>query len=183
MFTVYILAYVLYLYIDVIFVFLSFHNHQSELHAPAKKYMYISISAKPDSPRPPKMMILHWILSLNMLNCSIQTIVLPTPFLPPFVKSKGINRLGMSVWYHGMGIMGLPFPNIPKSTHEIDFFFFFWCQKSDKYRNDDAMMNWDPLITWWKIRGRHFDNMMTKLGALDWGPFALWWYNGEFENP
>ena len=109
MFTVYILAYVLYLYIDVIFVFSSFHNHQSELHAPTEKYMYISISAKPDSPRPLKMMILHWILSLNMLNCSIQTIVLPTPFLPPFVKSKGINRLGIFCLVSWYGYNGSPF--------------------------------------------------------------------------
>ena len=43
---------------------------------------------------------------------------------------------------------------------------------------DDAMMNWDPLITWWKIRGHHFDDMVRKLGALDGamenlGPFTL----------
>ena len=43
---------------------------------------------------------------------------------------------------------------------------------------DDAMMNWNPLITRWEIRGYHFDDMMSKLWALDsamenLGPFAL----------
>ena len=44
---------------------------------------------------------------------------------------------------------------------------------------ENAMMNWDPLIMWWKIRGHHFDDMMRKLEALDGmmeklRPFALW---------
>ena len=32
---------------------------------------------------------------------------------------------------------------------------------------DEAMINWDLLITWWEIRGDHFEDMMRKLGALD----------------
>ena len=43
---------------------------------------------------------------------------------------------------------------------------------------DDAMVNWDPLITRWEIRGHYFDDMMRILRALDGakkklGPFAL----------
>ena len=53
------------------------------------------------------------------------------------------------------------------------------------WRNDEL----EPLITWREIRGHHFDCMMRKLGALDGvmenlGPlnFALWWPNGKLET-
>ena len=47
---------------------------------------------------------------------------------------------------------------------------------------DDAMINWDPLITWWEIRGHHFDDMMRKWGPLIaqwkiWGPLMTQWGN------
>ena len=47
---------------------------------------------------------------------------------------------------------------------------------------DDAMINWDLLITRWEIRGHHFDDMLRKLGALDGamenlGPLMTQWGN------
>ena len=74
------------------------------------------------------------------------------------------------------------------------------------WRND----KWDPLITWWEIRGHNAGPLMTQwwigtldnvmgnkrlpfywhdeeIGALDGavenlGPFALWWCNEAIEN-
>ena len=52
---------------------------------------------------------------------------------------------------------------------------------------DDTMINWDLLITWWEIRGHHFDDMMRKWGPLMvrwkiWAPLMMQWGKVETLN-
>ena len=63
---------------------------------------------------------------------------------------------------------------------------------------DDAMINWDLLITWREIRGHHFDDIMRKfdraldgtmenLGPLmtqwgNWKPLIRWWWTGGLND-